>query len=512
VVSCPRGKGLGGSSSINGMVYVRGHAATFDEWHQMGAVGWSYRQVLPYFIKAESWEGPPSPYRGTDGPIHVKNGDNAAQTPLFDLFNQAGAEAGYGFTDDYNAARQEGFGPFAMSIFHSGPNKGARCSTATAYLHPALEQHGHILNVETNAMTKRVLFETENRSDGPPRAIGVEYVHGSNPELIQRLYANKEVIVCAGSIQSPQLLQVSGIGDRDHLSSIGLSEEEILVDNPHVGQNLQDHLEIYFQQEVIPPISIVPVMQSYWRQFLVGLEWVWNRTGLGATNHMESVAFVRSAPDKKFPDVQFHFLPIGISYDGVTLAPSSTGHSLQVHVGTGCSKSRGYVKAKSRNALKAPQIRFNYMSHEEDWADMRNAIGIARQVMRQPALKGIVGQEISPGKDADLDECIREHVESAYHPCGTCKMGRNIEEDRAVVDPSGRVLGVDGLRVVDASVFPVITNGNLNAPVIMVAERVCDMILGKELLKPIDNLLEGDREPWVPPSFEADREREPLVA
>lgn len=512
IISCPRGKGLGGSSSINGMVYVRGHAATFDQWHhEMGALGWDYASVLPYFVKAECWKGPHSQYRGKDGPLHNKFGDNAAQTELFDLFVQAGAEAGYGSTADYNASRQEGFGPMAMTVFHSGPNKGMRCSTASAYLHPALERHGDLLHVRTNAMTRKIIFDNNQTTATEPKAIGVEYVEGDNPEKVRQVRAKKEVILCAGSIQSPQLLQVSGIGDKDHLLAIGLAEDEIIVDNRHVGQNLQDHLELYFQQEVIPPISISPVMRSYWQQFKVGWEWIFFRRGLGATNHFESAAFVRSSPDKTFPDVQFHFLPIGISYDGVSLAPSSTGHSMQVHVGTCRSKSRGYVQAKSTNALEPPQVCFNYMSHDEDWVDMRRAIEVVRQVMRQPALQGVAGDEILPGKGADLDEYIREHVESAYHPCGTCKMGSSVKDNQAVVDPSGKVFGVQSLRVVDASVFPTITNGNLNAPVIMLAERMSDLILGKDLLLPIVEF-DKDHAPWIPPSFETDREREPLVA
>ncbi|CAB9523575.1 Oxygen-dependent choline dehydrogenase [Seminavis robusta] len=512
VISCPRGKGLGGSSSINGLVYVRGHPENFNEWQHMGADGWDYASVLPYFKKAETWAHHTNHhdddnnrlYRGDTGPLHVKNGDNAAKTPLYDLFIKAGSEAGYGMTPDYNAQRQEGFGPMAMTVFHSGSLRGCRSSTASAYLHPAVKHHSPQLKVQTNAMIQKVIFD--NQEGAKPRATGLEYLDGKT-RTMQTIHANQEVILCLGSIQSPQLLQVSGIGDTSHLHQIGVTS--IVHHNPHVGQNLQDHLELYFQQEVIPPISIAPVLSSYWEQLKLGIEWILTRKGLGATNQFEAAAFVRSAPTKPFPDVQFHFLPVGISYDGVTLAPSKTGHSLQIHIGASASKSRGYVKAKTADMNEQPKIQFNYMSHDEDWIDMRNAIEVARQVMRQPVLKDIVGDEIMPGKNANLDDYITEHVESAYHPCGTCRMGASQDENQAVVDPCGRVHGVDALRVVDASIFPTITNGNLNAPVIMVAERMADLILGKEPLPPVE--LSAGNEPWVPPENGTDRENSPMV-
>jgi choline dehydrogenase len=335
VISCPRGKCLGGSSSINGMVYVRGHRSTFDEWHELGATGWDYKSILPYFIKAENWNGrDPCPYRGKNGPLHVKFGDNAAGTDLYSLFERAGAEAGYGTTEDYNAHRQEGFGKMAMTVFHDGPKKGMRCSTSSAYLHPTLKSHGDLLHVKTNVTTKKIIFHRKKKNgtaSDNPKAVGVQYVHDDNLGTVHEIFAQKEVILCAGAIQSPQLLQVSGIGDRNHLTAIGLKGDEIIVDNPFVGQNLQDHLELYFQQEVSHG-SLAPVVSSYWEQFKIGLRWILYRDGLGATNQFESAAFVRSSPTKTFPDVQFHFLPVGISYDGVSLAPSDTGHSMQVRV------------------------------------------------------------------------------------------------------------------------------------------------------------------------------------
>eukprot|EP00934_Nitzschia_sp_Nitz4_P001996 Nitzschia sp. Nitz4//scaffold218_size35881//22174//24197//NITZ4_007796-RA/size35881-snap-gene-0.32-mRNA-1//-1//CDS//3329542286//1996//frame0 len=513
-ITCPRGKGLGGSSSINGLVYVRGHPKDFDTWEELGATNWGYRHVLPYFQKAETWwkkenekEDPNAvqeKYRGFKGPLQVKFGENPSGTPLFDLFCQAGEEAGYGYTKDYNAQRQEGFGPMAMTIFHNGPLKGLRCSTAASYLHPAMEKYGKLLQVETQATTNRVLWETGPSGDVcgiPPRAVGVDYTDGSGSQ--RQVRAKREVILSAGSIQTPQLLQVSGVGDPEHLKDIGV---EPVVASPNVGQNLQDHLELYFQQEVIPPVSMAPVLSNPLKKLQLGIEWILNRTGLGATNQFESAAFVRSSKEVEYPNVQFHFLPVGISYDGVTLAESKTGHSMQIHVGTCRSTSRGHVKAKTNSMSDAPTIRFNYMSQEQDWVDMRNAIEVARQVMRQPCMQGIAGEEILPGKDADLDEYIREHVESAYHPCGTCRMGA--DED-AVVDPQGRVRGVDGLRVADASVFPSITNGNLNAPVIMVAERMADLILGKSPLPPTE--FTAETKPWEPPANSMDREKAPAI-
>lgn len=503
-VTCPRGKGLGGSSSVNGMVYVRGHPEDFQKWEEMGATNWGYRHVLPYFKKAENWQGGSNTYRATDGPLHVKFGDNAANTPLFDLFIKAGGEAGYGTTDDYNAQRQEGFGSMPMTVFHSGPMKGLRCSTASAYLHPAIKAAADKLVVKTQVMTRKVLLGPDaDNPQGQPRAVGVEYIDSNGKT--HELKANKEVILSAGSIQTPQLLQVSGIGDASHLESIGVRP---LVKNSNVGQNLQDHLELYFQQEVLTPISIAPIMSSYFKKLQLGLQWILTRTGLGATNHFESAAFLRSSSSKSYPDVQFHFLPVGVSYDGVSLADSKSGHSMQVHIGTCRSASRGHVKARTNSMADPPEIRFNYMSQEQDWEDMRNAIEVARQVMRQPSLEGIAGDEILPGKDAELNEYIREHAESAYHPCGSCKMGSDPNKDGAVVDSKGRVFGVSGLRVVDASIFPSITNGNLNAPVIMAAERIADLILGR-CLPPID--FSDDSKPWEPPSLDFDREKPPAV-
>ena len=376
----------------------------------------------------------------------------------------------------------------AMTVFHDGPNRGMRCSASSAYLHPAMEEHGDKLMVKTGVLSKRILFDNTNKSVDPV-AVGVEFADDTG--AIHRVMAENEVVVCAGSIQTPQLLQVSGIGESKHLHSIGVEQ---IYENEYVGRNLQDHLELYFQQEVKKPISIAPIITSRLEQLKLGLQWIFTREGMGATNHFEAAAFVRSSPEKSYPDVQFHFLPVGLSYDGVTLANSKSGHSMQIHIGTCRSKSRGYIKARSQHMQDAPTIKFNYMSHEEDWVDMRNAIEVARRVMLQPSMADIAGDEILPGADANIDDYIRDHVESAYHPCGTCKMGSSRpEEDGAVVDTKGRVFGVRGLRIADASIFPAITNGNLNAPVIMVAEKISDCILGQSL-PPAK--FANDCEPW----------------
>ena len=354
IIHCPRGKGLGGSSSINGMVYVRGHKLDFDYWEsKYGANGWNYENVLPYFKRAENWGGYNSDddtvetdYRGKHGPLHVKFGNNACNTPLFDAFVNAGIDAGYGYTSDYNASKQEGFGSKAMTVYHSGSNQGKRCSTASSYLHPTLARYPNLLNVETNAYIQRIIWDFElsvgnndqNKTiekTSPPRAVGIEYKDISG--VLQRVPVNKEVIICAGAIESPHILQVSGIGDPNHLQRVfnnsgDSAERNVVVANRNVGLNLQDHLELYFQQEVSKPVSMTPIVQSYLRKLLVGIEWIfWNRnTGLGSTNHFESAAFVRSSSKQPYPDVQFHFLPVAVSYDGQSITPSNSGHSMQV--------------------------------------------------------------------------------------------------------------------------------------------------------------------------------------
>ena len=471
-LACPRGKVIGGSSSINGMVYVRGHARDFDHWAEAGAAGWAYADVLPYFKRMESWHdgghgGDPA-WRGTSGPLHVSRGTRA--NPLYQAFVDAGAQAGYERTDDYNGEKQEGFGPFEQTV-----HKGQRWSAANAYLKPALKRDNCDL---VRGLVERVVIE-----EG--RAVGVALQGG------QVLKARREVILAASSINSPKLLMLSGIGPGAHLRGHGI---DVVADRAGVGQNLQDHLELYVQMAASQPITLF----KYWSLFgkaWVGAQWLFARKGPGATNNFESCGFVRSEAGVEYPDIQFHFLPIAVRYDGKAAAE---GHGFQAHVGPMRSPSRGAVSLRSADPGDAPIIRFNYMSTEQDWVDFRRCIRLTREVFAQDAFKPFVKHEIQPGAalqtDAELDAVIRDHAESAYHPCGTCKMGAANDPD-AVVDAQGRVIGVDGLRVADSSIFPRITNGNLNGPSIMVGEKIADHVLGRDPLAPAN-----DR-PWIHPDW-----------
>ncbi|MFV1492734.1 choline dehydrogenase [Phaeobacter sp. JH20_36] len=458
---CPRGKVIGGSSSINGMVYVRGHAGDYNHWAETGATGWSYADVLPYFKRMETWDdrghGGDADWRGTDGPLHVTRGPR--DNPLHAAFVKAGEQAGYPVTEDYNGEQQEGFGPMEMTVY-----KGQRWSAANAYLKPALKRDNCDL---IRAFARKVVIE-----EG--RAVGVEVERGGKIEVIR---ANAEVILAASSLNSPKLLMLSGIGPAKHLAEHGI---DVVVDRPGVGQNLQDHLEFYFQFASKQPITLF----KYWNllgKAMVGAQWLFTKTGLGASNQFESAAFIRSDKGVDYPDIQYHFLPIAVRYDGQAAAE---GHGFQAHVGPMRSDSRGEVTLASSNPKDAPKILFNYMSTEKDWEDFRKCIRLTREVFAQDAMKPFVKYEIQPGdglqSDDELNGFIREHVESAYHPCGTCKMGA-VEDPMAVVDPECRVIGVDGLRVADSSIFPRITNGNLNGPSIMTGEKASDHILGRRL-------------------------------
>ncbi len=472
----PRGKVIGGSSSINGMVYVRGHAGDFDHWAEQGADGWSYADVLPYFKRMEHWHsggrGGDKSWRGRKGPLHVSRGPGA--NPLTQAFIDAGVQAGYQMTPDYNGKRQEGVGPFDATIRH-----GRRWSTANAYMRPALKRE----NCEiVNAFARKVVIE-----DG--RAVGVEVGRGGQIEVIR---ANAEVILSASSINSPKLLMLSGIGPAAHLNEHGI---DVVADRAGVGQNLQDHLELYIQMAASKPVTLY----KYWNipmKGWVGTQWLLAKLGLGASNQFESGGFIRSRAGVRYPDIQFHFLPIAVRYDGKAAAE---GHGYQAHVGPMRSKSRGQVTLRSSDPNDAPKIKFNYMSHPEDWEDFRTCIRLTREIFGQQAFAEYSKHEIQPGEavqtDDELDDFIREHAESAYHPCGTAKMGR-ADDPSAVVDPEARVIGVDGLRLADSSIFPRITNGNLNAPSIMVGEKASDHILGKAPL-PKDNA-----EPWFHPEWE----------
>jgi choline dehydrogenase len=459
---CPRGKVLGGSSSINGMVYVRGHAMDFEEWEAQGAKDWGYRHCLPYFKKADLWAFGSDEYRSQDGPLAVNNGNNM-QNPLYRAFIEAGQEAGYMKTDDYNGRQQEGFGPMHMTV-----KNGVRWSAANAYLKPALQRPN--LEVITGALSQRILLDGK-------RASGVEFIRGGNK---QSLSARREVILSAGPIASPHLLQLSGIGPAAVLQQAGI---DVVHDLPGVGENLQDHLEFYFQFRCKQPITLNAELNP-WRKFLIGSRWLLSKTGLGATNHFESCAFIRSKPGIKWPDIQYHFLPGAMRYDGNA---AFDGHGFQVHVGHNKPFSRGTVRVRTPSVQDKPEIIFNYLQAEEDIEAYRACVRLTREIISQPAMDTYRDSEIQPGEavqsDDEIDAFVRSAVESAYHPSCTCRMG---EDDMAVVDSSTRVRGIEALRVVDSSIFPTITNGNLNSPTIMLAERAADIIKDKGMLEPSD--------------------------
>ncbi len=470
-LACPRGKVIGGSSSINGMVYVRGHARDYDHWRDQGCDGWGYADVLPYFKRMESWHdgghGGDAGWRGTDGPLHVSRGRR--DNPLVRAFVEAGKQAGYPETHDYNGYQQEGFGPFEMTVW-----KGQRWSAANAYLRPALKREN--CDIIRGFVTRVVMEEG--------RAVGVEVILKGRKEVVR---ARAEVILAASSINSPKILMLSGIGPAAHLADHGIP---VVADRAGVGQNLQDHLELYIQMAASQPVSLY----KYWNlmgKAWVGARWLLNKTGPGASNQFESCGFIRSGAGVDYPDIQFHFLPIAVRYDGKAAAE---GHGFQAHVGPMRSPSRGAVTLRSANPADDPVIRFNYMSEAQDWEDFRKCIRLTREIFAQDAFAPYVRHEIQPGaavqSDDELDDFIREHAESAYHPCGTCKMGR-ASDPMAVVDPEGRVIGVEGLRVADSSLFPRITNGNLNAPSIMVGEKIADAVLGRSPLPP------ENAEPWM---------------
>jgi choline dehydrogenase len=463
VLATPRGKVIGGSSSINGMVYVRGHARDYDTWADMGAQGWGYADVLPYFKRMENWHGDgDTSFRGTDGPLHITRGPRT--NPLFDAFIQAGAQAGYAVTPDYNGQAQEGFGPMEATIY-----KGRRWSTANAYLRPAIKR-GNVRLVR--ALARRVVMQ-----DG--RAVGVEVDRHGQTEVIG---AGREVILAASSINTPKILMLSGIGPAGHLAQHGIP---VLADRAGVGANLQDHLEVYVQYAAAKPITLYKYW-NLWGKGLIGAQWLFTGKGLGASNQFEACGFIRSDKGIDYPDIQYHFLPIAVRYDGKAAAG---GHGFQAHVGPMRSKSRGAVTLRSADPAAAPVIRFNYMSHPDDWDEFRKCIRLTREVFGQAAMQPYVKSEIQPGADvttdAQIDAFIREHAESAYHPCGTARMGRR-DDPGAVVDSEGRVIGVEGLRVADSSIFPQVTNGNLNAPSIMVGEKIADHVLGRVPLAPLN--------------------------
>jgi choline dehydrogenase len=461
-MNCPRGKVIGGTSSINGMVYVRGNAADFDQWEEQGASGWNYQNCLPYFKKFENHQCRDTDYTGNEGPVAISDGNNM-RNPLYRAFIDAGVEAGYGETQDYNGYRQEGFGQKFMNV-----DRGIRASTGYSYLKAAKKRSN--LTILKHALVTRIVFEGKT-------ATGIECKIGAK---IQIYNAKKEVILSAGAIGSPQLLQVSGIGPRKTLEAAGIDLRHEL---PGVGENLQDHLEFNFQYRCKQPISLNSELGLF-KKGLIGVRWLLFKTGLGRTNHFEACAFIRSRTGVKSPDIQYHFLPGAITYDG---SVAVKGHGFQVHVGHNKPTSRGYVRARSGDLSEHPEILFNYLETETDRQGFRDCVHLTREIMQQAAMDEFRGEVIQPTDkvqtDEQIDAFVRASVDSAYHPCGTCKIG---VDEMAVVDSELRVQGIERLRVIDASVFPTIPNGNLNAPTMMLAERGADMVKGSALLSSLE--------------------------
>ena len=471
---CPRGRVMGGSSSINGMVYVRGHAEDFNQWEEHGAKGWAYKDCLPYFKRCESWHEGENDYRGGNGPVSTSNGNNMKLNPLYKAFIEAGKEAGYPETKDYNGEQQEGFGPMHMTV-----GGGVRSSTSNAYIKPAKNRSN--LKILTNVLVQKVILENKI-------ATGVEYSINGNKKALK---ANREVILCAGSIGSPQLLQLSGIGPKKVLDDAGV---DVLHELPGVGENLQDHLEVYFQYHCKKPITLNSKLNLF-SKGLIGIEWILAKTGLGATNHFESCGFIRSRAGLKWPNIQYHFLPAAMRYDGNA---AMDGHGYQVHAGVNKVTSRGNVRINSSDPKAKPTIIFNYMETEQDRKDWRDCIRLTREILSQPALDDFNAGEASPGidvsSDEEIDAWVRANVESAYHPSCSCKMG-SLDDPMTVVNNEGQVNGIENLRVIDSSVFPTIPNGNLNGPTIMLAEKMSDSVLGK---KP---LISSDVNVWIDSSW-----------
>ncbi|TWC31125.1 choline dehydrogenase [Pseudomonas sp. SJZ079] len=461
-MECGRGKGLGGSSLINGMCYIRGNALDFDNWAKApGLEDWTYQDCLPYFRKSETRDIGANAYHGGDGPVSVCT-PKAGNNPLFHAMVEAGVQAGFPRTDDLNGYQQEGFGPMDRFV----TKEGRRASTARGYLDQAKVRSN--LSIVTHALTDRILFEGK-------RAIGVDYLIGDSDTPV-RAKARREVLLSSGAIASPQILQRSGVGPAALLRDLDIP---LVHDLPGVGANLQDHLEMYLQYACKQPVSLYPALQ-WWNQPKIGAEWLFLGKGIGASNQFEAGGFIRTRPEVEWPNIQYHFLPVAINYNG---SNAVNEHGFQAHVGSMRSPSRGRVQAKSKDPREHPSILFNYMSHEQDWQEFRDGIRITREIMAQSALDPYRGREISPGadlqSDAELDEFVRQHAETAFHPSCSCKMG---EDDMAVVDGQGRVHGLQGLRVIDASIMPEIITGNLNATTIMLAEKIADKIRGREPL------------------------------
>jgi choline dehydrogenase len=455
----PRGRVLGGSSSLNAMVYVRGHALDYDRWAGNGLPGWSYAHVLPYFKRAETCARGGDDYRGSNGPLHVSRG--SMSNPLFAAFIEAGQQSGYPFTADMNGFQQEGFGPMDMTI-----HRGRRWSAAAAYLRPVMRRSN--LNVLTGALASRIIVEGD-------RAAAVEFRHRGS---LHRARA-REIILSGGAINSPQLLLLSGIGPADEMPRHGIA---VARDLPGVGRNLQDHLELYVQYACKEPITLY-VTENPIARMLIGARWFLLKSGLGASAHLEAGAFIRRNADVAHPDLQYHFLPSLVNDHG---RKPIGGHGFQAHVGPMRPTSTGYLRLRSADPMVHPEIQPLYLSSEQDRREMRDAVKLTREIFAQSAFDRFRGAEIQPGaaarSDAEIDAFVRAKSDSAYHPCGTCRMGT---DELAVVDGELRVRGIDGLRVVDASIMPSVVSGNLNAPTIMIAEKAADMILGRPALEPL---------------------------
>ena len=478
VMYWPRGRVWGGSSSLNAMVYIRGHAFDYDRWESEGAAGWSYADCLPYFQKAQTHELGGDDYRGGNGPLHVSRGKT--NHPLHKAFLEAGVQAGYPFTDDMNGYQQEGVGWMDMTI-----HQGKRWNASSGYLRPVLYRSN--LSVVSSALTTRVLFDGK-------RAVGLEYVQGGLPKEV---HAEKEIILSGGAINSPQLLMLSGVGNARDLRELGIP---VVADLPGVGENLQDHLEVYVQQECTQPITLYSAQWKFPHNMIrIGLQWFLTSTGEGATAHLETGGFIRSRPGMTHPDIQFHFLPSTVNDHGRVVGPC---HAYQVHVGTLRPTSAGYLKLRSTDPRQHPKIVANYLSTEQDVVDLRNSVKLSREIFAQKAFDPFRGKELAPGpsvsSDKEIDEFNRRMADSAYHPSCTCKMG-SPDDPMAVVDPQTRVIGLEGLRVVDASIMPSVVSGNLNGPTIMVAEKSADIILGNKPLSKSTSPV------WKPKSLETNR-------
>ncbi|XP_031572513.1 choline dehydrogenase, mitochondrial-like [Actinia tenebrosa] len=460
IIYWPRGRVLGGSSSLNAMIYNRGHAYDYDRWESEGAKGWSYADCLPYFKKAQTHELGPNEYRGGSGPLHVSRGQT--KIPLHQALIDSGRQAGYPVTEDFNGFQQEGFGLMDLVI-----HQGRRWNTSTAYLNPA--KHRKNLRIETKAFVTRIVFEGD-------QAVGLEY-HVDNQ--VRRARASKEVILSGGSVNSPQLLMLSGVGDSEELNKHGIP---VVCHLPGVGQNLQDHPQIYIEQECIQSVGLHKY-QKWWTKILIGAQWFLTKKGPCGTSHFDTGAFIRSDNNVSHPDIQFDFVPIVLRNEGGKMV--SKGHGYRTSISLQRSASTGYITLKSRDPRDHPVIQPNYLETEYDWELTRKGLSIGRHVLSQNAFKPFRGKEIIPGDhvqtDEDIDDFIRTNLTTNYHPSCTCKMG-DPSDPLAVVDPETRVIGIKGVRVVDASVMPSIVSGNLNAPTIMIAEKAADHILGNEML------------------------------